>query len=202
MWNHKRVYRIYKELSLNLRKKPKKRLAPRTKQKLEVPKVRNYCWSLDYMHDALSNGLSFRVANVIDDSNREAVLVKAARSLPARRITQLLDQAAESRGYPKKIRVDNGPENISKIFAKWAKKHGIEIIFIQPGKPAQNAYIERFNRTYRESILDQFLFSSINHVQDLTDKWVWHYNYERPHQALGGMPPKLYKEKFMQKTLD
>lgn len=181
---------------MNIKIKPKKRLAPRTKQVLAIPDSLNECWSLDYMHDALLNGLSFRVANVIDDSNREALLVKAARSLPARRITQLLDQVASKRGYPKKIRVDNGPENISKQFKAWAKEHAVEVIYIQPGKPAQNAYIERFNRTYRESILNQYLFMSIDHVQELTDDWVKHYNTERPHQSLGGLPPALFGDKL------
>ena len=199
-WNHKRVYRHYKELKLNLKIKPKKRLAPRTKQVLVAPNALNECWSLDYMHDVLLNGLGFRLANVIDDANREALLVKAARSLPARHITQLLDQVARARGYPKKIRVDNGPENLSKQFKAWAKAHAIEVIYIQPGKPAQNAYIERFNRTYRESILDQYLFMSIDHVQELTDEWVKHYNTERPHQSLGGLPPALFGNKLTQEN--
>ncbi len=196
-WNHKRVYRIYCELQLNLRIKPKKRLAPRMKEKLIMPKKLNECWSLDYMSDALGNGLKFRTANVVDDANREALGINVSRSLPARRITAWLDCLAVEYGYPRSIRVDNGPENVSTHFKKWAASHDIQLIFIQPGKPAQNAYIERFNRTYREDILDVYLFESIEHVKALTREWLRYYNEKRPHQALNALPPKIYAEKFL-----
>lgn len=187
--NHKRVHRLYRELKLHIRRKPKKRLAPRTKETLVVPEQLNDCWSLDYMSDALLGGRRFRTANVIDDSNREGLGILAAVSLPARRITRWLDQLADRRGYPRRIRVDNGPENISRHFQAWAKQHGIEVHYIQPGKPAQNAYIERFNRTYREAVLDMYLFKNIQQVQKLTDKWLIHYNHRRPHEALNHQTP-------------
>ena len=152
-FNHKRVRRIYCELKLNLKIKPRKRLAPRTKVTLEEPKQVNQCWSLDYMSDALMNGNKFRTANVIDDCNRGALGILASSSLPSARITRWLDRLAEKHGYPDRIRVDNGPENLSKHFQQWAKGRNIEIQYIQPGKPAQNAYIERFNRTYREAVI-------------------------------------------------
>ena len=133
-WNHKRVHRIYKELKLNLRRKLKKRLAPRSAQTLDIPNRLNECWSLDYMSDALTDGRKFRTANVINDANREALSILASYSLPSLRITRWLDDIASWRGYPKKIRVDNGPENISKIFFNWAKNHEIEIIYIQSGR--------------------------------------------------------------------
>ena len=188
-YNHKRVYRLYCELKLNLKRKPKKRLAPRTAQVLEQPERLNTCWSLDYMTDRLNNGRRFRTANVIDDCNRECLGITASLSLPSVRVTDWLDKIAHQRGYPKYIRVDNGPENIAKHFRKWAEKYGIEIKYIQPGKPSQNGYIERFNRSYREAILDRYLFVSIQHVQLLTDEWLEHYNGERPHQALGMQTP-------------
>jgi putative transposase len=188
-WNHKRVYRIYCKLKLNLRRKQKKRLAPRTKKTLTIPSQLNHCWSLDYMSDALSDGRKFRTANVIDDANREALSVLVSYSLPSLRITRWLDNIAAWRGYPKNIRTDNGPENISKQFKAWASKHDIEIIYIQPGKPAQNGLIERFNRSYREGILAMYLFDSIKEVQQLTDEWLDHYNFERPHKSLGYMTP-------------
>jgi len=127
----------------------------------------------------------------------EALGIEVSRSLPSPRITAWLDRLASKRGYPKAIRVDNGPENISKHFVTWAKFHDIEVVFIQPGKPAQNAYIERFNRTYREDILDMYLFESIDHVKQLTKEWLVYYNEKRPHQALGALPPKVYAEKFL-----
>jgi len=196
-WNHKRVYRIYCDLALNLRIKPKKRLAPRTKKTLKVPTTLNNCRSLDYMSDVLLNGLRFRTANVIDDANREALGIEVSRSLPANKITAWLDRLAARSGYPRAIRVDNGPENISKHFVNWAGSHYINIVYIQPGKPAQNAYIERFNRTYREDILDMYLFESIEHVKQLTKEWLVYYNENRPHQALNALPPKVFAEQFL-----
>lgn len=190
LFNHKRIYRNYCELNLNLKKKPKKRLAPRTLQSLTQTERPNTCWSLDYMSDALMTGKRFRTANVIDDYNREGLGINVSFSLPSRRITQWLDNIAKAKGYPKSIRVDNAPENISRHFQEWAKTNGIEIQYIQPGKPAQNGYIERFNRTYREAILDSYLFKSIKQVQNLTDEWLNHYNEERPHEALKNLAPR------------
>lgn len=188
-FNHKRVYRIYCDLKLNLKIKPKKRLASRTKIKLLQPEKINQCWSLDFMSDALMNGRRIRTVNVIDDCNREAIGILASFSLTSKRVTKWLDQLAILRGYPKRIRVDNGPENISRHFQSWAKQHGIVIQYIQPGKPAQNAYIERFNRTYREAVLDMYLFKSIQEVQKITNNWLRHYNEERPHEALNNQTP-------------
>jgi putative transposase len=196
LFNHKRVYRNYCKLKLNLKRRPKKRLAPRTLQKLVQPERPNICWSLDYMSDALMTGRRFRTANVIDDCNREGLGINVSFSLPSRRITKWLDRIAESRGYPSAIRVDNAPENISKHFQEWAQSHSIEIKFIQPGKPAQNGYIERFNRTYREAILDLFLFKNIGQVQRLTDEWLQHYNDQRPHEALDNLTPRQMAKKL------
>ena len=195
-YNHKRVYRIYCALKLNLKIKPKKRLAPRTAVTLEQPEKANMSWSLDYMSDTLSHGRRFRTANVIDDFNREVLGILVAYGLPSKQITAWLDCIAETKGYPKKIRVDNGPENIAKHFVKWATEHHIEIEYIQPGKPAQNAYIERFNRSYRESVLDMYLFNTIGEVQRLTNKWLSHYNHERPHKSLGYLTPIQYKRHY------
>lgn len=196
MFNHKRVYRNYCELKLNLKRRPKKRLAPRTLQTLIQPEQLNKCWSLDYMGDALMTGRQFRTANVIDDCNREGLGISVSFSLPSRRITKWLDRIAAVRGYPDSIRVDNGPENVSHFFQEWAQKHNIEIKFIQPGKPAQNGYIERFNRSYREAILDPYLFKDISQVQKLTDEWLTHYNEERPHEALNNLTPRQFAKKL------
>lgn len=195
-YNHKRVHRIYCMLGLNLKRKPKKRLAPRTKLKLKQPVHKNECWSLDYMCDALKSGQRFRTANVIDDFNRECIGIHVAFSLPAVHITNWLDNIARWRGYPKQIRVDNGPENCAHHFIKWAKGHNIEVLYIQPGKPAQNGYVERFNRSYREAVLDMYLFDNLRQVQLLTDDWIEHYNNERPHEALGNVAPAHYDKQL------
>lgn len=192
IWNHKRVYRIYCALKLNLRKKPKKRLPTRNKVSLVNPFKPNICWSLDYMSDALMYGKRFRTLNVIDDFNREALIVKASICLPAKRVLIILEQVARERGFPQKIRMDNGPENISKEFKQWATKHQVILEYIQPGKPAQNGFIERFNRTYREEVLDMHLFRNIQEVQQFTDQWVYEYNNFRPHHTLGNLTPIEY----------
>ena len=187
--NHKRVYRIYCSLKLNLKRKIKRRLPPREGKSLLAPSKLNECWSLDYMSDSLFTGKRFRTANVIDDCNREGLGIEVSFSLPAKRITRWLDTIAIVRGYPKIIRVDNGPENIASHFQNWAKEHHITVQYIQPGKPAQNAYIERFNRSYREEILDLYLFTDIQEVKSMTTDWLHHYNNNRPHESLGFKTP-------------
>jgi putative transposase len=142
------------------------------------------------MSDSLTGGRKFRTLNIIDDHNRELLAIEIDYSLPAQRVTRVLDQVVEERGCPQCIRVDNGPEFISSRLAFWASQNGVHIDHIKPGKPAQNAYIERFNRTYREDILDMYLFQNLSDVRNLTEPWIIDYNNFRPHRALGGIPPR------------
>ena len=155
----------------------------------------NVCWSMDFMSDALVCGRKFRTLNVIDDYNREALLIMPSFSLPAIRVTQLLDQLAIYRGYPDIIRVDHGPEFESFKFKEWAQKRAISIHYIQPGKPAQNGFIERFNRTYREDILDMNLFNNLQEVRALTREWLVVYNEQRPHESLAGLSPVQFAKR-------
>ena len=189
-WNHKRVCRIYRELELNLRIKPKKRLVREKPQALAEPTAANQVWSMDFMHDQLSDGRSIRLFNVMDDFNREGLEIEVDFSLPSERVIRSLDRIIEWRGRPDRIRCDNGPEYISATLLTWANRRGIKIEFIQPGKPQQNAYIERYNRTVRYDWLAHYLFSSIEEVQSFATWWLWTYNHERPNMALGGMTPK------------
>ena len=189
-WNHKRIYRIYCELELNLRIKPKRRIKRDKPEALSVPDKINQVWSMDFMSDALEDGRSFRTFNVIDDFNREGLGVEVDLSLPSLRVIRSLDQIIEWRGKPDALRCDNGPEYISQKLIDWANKKQITLLYIQPGKPTQNAYIERFNRTARHEWLDLHLFKSIEHAQQLATKWLWTYNNERPHTAIGGIPPR------------
>jgi putative transposase len=193
-WNPKRIRRVYRTLALHLKRKPKKRLPARTAQPLVVPAQRNETWSLDFMSDSLSNGRTFRTLNVIDDFNREALWIEVDTSLPAERVVRVLEQLLSWRGRPSRIRMDNGPEFISKRLESWAQEHHIELLHIQPGKPAQNAYIERFNRTFREDILDAYLFDDLEEVRSITDHWLEEYNTIRPHEALQGLPPRLFAQ--------
>lgn len=188
-YNHKRVYRIYRELELNLRIKPKRRLKRDKPDTLEVPKQINCTWSIDFMHDRLADGRSLRTFNVLDDYNREGLGIEVDLSLPSKRVIRTLERIMEWRGKPNVIRSDNGPEYISHDFQAWAKQQGIKLLFIQPGKPAQNAYVERFNRTVRHEWLNEHLFESIEHAQETATEWLWRYNAERPNMALGGITP-------------
>lgn len=189
-WNHKRVYRIYRELELNLRIKPKRRIKRDKPAALSVPEMINQVWSMDFMSDTLNDGRSIRTFNVIDDFNREGLGVEVDLSLPSARVIRSLEQIIEWRGKPLAIRCDNGPEYISQTLKEWTKKHRITLLYIQPGKPTQNAYIERFNRTARHEWLDLYLFESIEQAQLLATQWLWSYNNERPHTAIGGIPPR------------
>ncbi len=190
-WNHKRVYRIYRELELNLRIKPRKRLKRERPEPLAVPERPNDTWSVDFMADQLSNGRSFRTFNVLDDFNREGLGIEVDISLPSERVTRTLDQIIEWRGKPRKIRCDNGPENISGTLRCWAEKRGIQLEYIQPGKPQQNAYIERYNRTVRHEWLEMNQFATIEEAQLTATQWLWIYNNERPSMALGGITPAM-----------
>lgn len=191
-WNHKRVHRVYCELGLNMRRKGKRRLPSRHPEPLVVPADLNHTWSADFMSDALNSGRRFRTFNVVDDFNREALAIEIDSGLPARRVVRVLDNIALFRGYPKKLRLDNGPEFISLTLADWAEKNGVVLEFIQPGKPTQNSFIERFNRTYRNEVLDFYLFKSLQEVREITKKWLREYNEERPHESLGDLSPSVY----------
>ncbi len=188
-WNHKRVYRIYCELELNLRIKPKKRLVREKPEPLAVPAAINEIWSMDFMHDQLSDGRSYRLFNVIDDFNREGLGIEVDFSLPGERVIRSLEQIIEWRGKPRALRCDNGPEYVSGALQAWAEKRGIDVEYIQPGKPQQNAYIERYNRTVRYDWLGQYLFDTVAEVQDFATRWLWTYNHERPNMGLGGITP-------------
>ena len=153
------------------------------------PKQPNYFWSMDFMSDSLTCGRRFRTLNVLDDFNRESLSIEVDFSLPTDRVVRVLERIAQWRGYPKFIRVDNGPEFISQKLMDWGAVHGVIIDHIMPGSPAQNGYIERFNRTYREDILDQYLFENLDEVRDLTTQWQQMYNGQRPHSSLNDQTP-------------
>ncbi len=189
-WNHKRVYRIYRELELNLRIKPRKRLKRDKPDPLDVPIAPNQMWSMDFMSDTLLDGRKLRTFNVIDDYNREGLAIDVDLSLPSARVVRSLEQIIEWRGKPAAIRCDNGPELLAGPIMEWAEKNRITMIYIQPGKPTQNAYVERFNRTARHEWLDLHQFESVEHAQLLATKWLWSYNNERPNSAIGGIPPR------------
>ncbi|GAB2188825.1 hypothetical protein MAH1_04320 [Sessilibacter sp. MAH1] len=189
-WNHKRVYT---DMKLNIRSKRKQRLPPRNPVPLAVPISIGKTWSMDFMSDAPHNKTRFRTFNVIDNFNREALGIDIGTEIPATRVTRYLDQLAAWHGYSEKVRVDNGPEFTSGKFMQWAERNNVIIDYIKPECPYQNAYIERFNRTYRNDILDLYLFRNLDEVFEMTTNWIKLYNTERSHDSLNNMTPEEYR---------
>jgi len=189
IWNHKRVYRVYTSMKLNIRRKARKRLPARIKQALFQPTEINQVWSMDFMSDSLWDGKRYRLLNIIDDYNREILTVETDTSLPAMRVIRVLERLIEYRGLPEMIRVDNGPEFISERLDLWCKDKKIHLVFIQPGKPMQNGFVERFNGNLRRELLNAYIFKTIGEVRSMTEKWVDDYNNHRPHDSLKDQTP-------------
>jgi putative transposase len=191
-WNHKRVHRVYRALRLNLPRRIKRRVPTRLRQPMIAPLGLNQIWALDFMSDALYRGRKFRTLNVIDEGNREALAVEVATSIPSVRVVRVLDELVQLYGRPAALRMDNGPELTAYVLQEWCEERGIDARHIQPGKPDQNAFVERFNRSFREDVLDAYVFESVEEVRGVTEEWIEDYNSERPHDSLGGLPPRTF----------
>ena len=192
--NHKRVYRIYRERGLAVRRKRRNRASQAPRKALPVAVAQNDCWSMDFLSDSMVDGRALRVFGAIDDHSRLAVALEFDVALPAQRVTRILDQAIETYGKPKTIRTDNAPEFTSKAFDAWAYAHGIEHHFIRPGKPVGNAFSESFNGRVRDELLNQHCFASVRHARDLGADWQDDYNTLRPHTGIGGLSPFQFLE--------
>lgn len=190
--NHKRLYRVYTTMKLNLRRKRKKRLPQRMKQELAKCTAVNQTWSMDFLSDKLTDTRSFRIFNIIDDYNRESLKIDIDTSMPSRRVIQNLEEISFYRGYPSNIRVDNGPEFISNALQVWCEQRKINLLYIQPGKPMQNGYVERNNGSMRQEVLDAYMFTSLAQARELIYQWQEDYNFERPHKALKYKSPKTF----------
>jgi len=191
-WNHKRCHRIYCEMKLNLPRRTKKRIITRERQPLTVFNEHNRVWALDFVHDTFYDSRRFRVLNVIDESNREALTIEPGFSITSARLIRVMNRLVDFYGLPDAIRCDNGPEMSGFVFKKWAQDLGIKLLFIEPGKPNQNAFIERFNRSFRTEVLNAYLFSSMSEVEQICEEWRTQYNDERPHESLNNLPPSVY----------
>jgi putative transposase len=199
--NAKRVYRLYSQAALAVRRRKKMK---RTGERVPLVAAMNLndTWSLDFVSDSLSTGRRIKCLTVVDDFSRESVQIGVDFGINANYVTRLLDQAAQFRGYPKAIRSDNGPEFTARAFAAWATKHKIEHILIEPGSPTQNAYIESFNGTFRDECLNEQWFTSLAEVRIEIAKWRRDYNEVRPHSSCGRIPPAAFATRHRQLTAD
>ncbi len=186
IWNHKRIYRVYTEMKRNIRRRAKKRLPERVKQPLTIPTTPNQVWSIDFMSDSLTDRRRFRRLNILDDYNRESLAIEIDTSLPSLRVIRVLEKLINESGGPSNIRCDNGPEFISHQLEAWCSHESrrINLQLIQPGRPMQNAYIERKNGSIRRELLNAYLFGSLAEVRVLSEEWRGDYNTERPHKSL------------------
>jgi putative transposase len=145
------------------------------------------------MSDTLYHGRRFRTLNILGQGVRKALAIVIDTSIPGGWVVRTLNQLIECRGRPQAIRVDNTPEYLSQVLAEWCREHGARLNYIQPGKPNQNAYVERFNRTFRHEVLDAYIFESLGQVREITERWITEYNEQRPHDGLGGIPPAMFR---------
>ena len=190
--NHKRIYRLYREAKLSVRRRRKTKRTVGERQKLVAATMPNDTWSMDFVFDALANGRRIKTLTIVDDFTRESVDIAVDHGISGAHVVRLLDQAACFRGYPRAVRTDNGPEFTSRAFIAWAQRHGIEHILIEPGCPTQNGYIESFNGKFRDECLNEHWFTSLAQARDVIADWRRDYNEVRPHSSCGRIPPSRF----------
>ena len=198
--NHKRVYRLYREEGLCVRRRKRKRMASVALIPRPAPERQNQRWSMDFVSDALASGRRIRVLTVIDDFTRESLATEVDTSLPSLRVTRVLDRLVAEHGLPELITVDNGPEFAGRTLDAWAYAHGVRLHFIDPGKPVQNAYIESFNGRLRDECLNEHWFMSLPAARVIVEAWRDDYNAVRPHSALGNLTPEELAEQMAKRT--
>jgi len=187
--NHKRLYRLYTEEGLKVRRKRRKRIAGLPRNPVPRPDRPNRRWSLDFMSDTLLDGRCFRTLNVVDDFTRECLAIEVDTSIPGRRVVRVLERLVAERGEPESIVLDNGPELTSRAVDAWAYQHGIRLDFIRPGKPVENAYVESFNGKFRDECLNEHWFTGLADARFTIECWRRDYNVNRPHSSLGNVTP-------------
>lgn len=190
--NHKRIYRLYREEGLLVRRRKRKRAAGLARVPLATPQRANQGWSMDFLTDALVSGRRFRLLTVVDDYTREALAIEVDTSLPGLRARRVLEQLSASRGRPEWIVVDNGPEFSGRVLDQWVFANGIRLHFITPGKPVENAYVESFNGKLRDECLNENWFGSLLEARAVIEAWRVDYNCIRPHSALGYRTPEEF----------
>jgi len=196
--NHKRIYRLYREADLAVRRRKRRKGVAVPREPLLLPAQRNEVWSMDFVMDALSHGRRIKILTIVDDCTKEAIDLAVDFGISGNYVTRVLDQAARFRGYPKAIRTDQGPEFTGRALDQWAYEHGVQLKLIQPGKPTQNAYIESFNGKFRDECLNEHWFHSLAHARTIIQTWRNDYNEQRPHSMLGYMTPAEAAEQLRQ----
>jgi len=190
--NHKRVYRLYRQEGLGVRRRQRKRLGAVERQPLAIPVRPNERWSMDFVADALADGRRFRSLNIVDDFNRECLAAQVDTSLTGARVVRVLEQLRELRGLPQVLVMDNGPEFAGQALDVWAYEQGVKLHFIEPGKPVQNAFIESFNGKMRDECLNEHWFTSLGEARETIEVWRRDYNEVRPHSSLGNRTPQEF----------
>ncbi len=200
--NHKRIYRLYSQANLAVRRRKKARRPASERVPLQLAQNVNEVWSMDFVSDSLANGRRIKFLTVADDFSHECVDISVDWGISGLYVTRLLDRAATFRGYPRAVRTDNGPEFTSRAFMGWANTHGIRHILIQPGRPMQNGYIESFNGKFRDEHLNEQWFETLHQARSATAIWRQDYNEVRPHSSLGRIPPARFAELHRQRAGD
>jgi putative transposase len=190
--NRKRVYRLYREAGLAVRRRKRKRIGVFERKPLPKPTTANVSWSMDFVADGLIGGRRLRCLTIVDDCTRECLAIEVDTSLPGLRVKAVLDRLADTRGLPQSITVDNGPEFDGKVLDQWAYRTGVQLSFIRPGKPNENAYIESFNGKFRDECLNEDWFISLAHARSIIEAWRIEYNTDRPHSSLGNRTPQEF----------
>lgn len=190
--NHKKIYRLYREANLAVRRRRKVRRPPSERLPLSAASAPNAVWSMDFVSDALASGRRLKCLTVADDFTHESVDITVDHGISGAYVVRVLDQAARFRGYPQAVRTDNGPEFTSRIFIAWAQQHGIEHLLIEPGRPMQNGYIESFNGKFRDECLNEHWFTSLAQAREVIAEWRRDYNEVRPHSSCGRIPPAQF----------
>jgi putative transposase len=190
--NHKRVYRLYRQEGLGVRRRKRKRLGAGERQPLAIPVRPNERWSMDFVADALTDGRRFRSLNIVDDYNRECLAAEVDTSIAGARVVRVLERLREFRGLPQILVMDNGPEFAGQALDVWAYAQGVKLHFIDPGKPVQNAFIESFNGKMRDECLNEHWFTSLGEARETIEVWRRDYNEVRPHSSLGNRTPQEF----------
>lgn len=199
--NHKRLRRIYREESLQVRPRKKRRVRLIRGNWAPAPVKLNEEWGLDFMEDRLLTKRKVRALTIEDRFSREGLALDVDFSLTSRRVIRTLDDIAAVRGYPSRLRVDNGPENIAGVMLQWSVDHQVDLHFIDPGKPYQNAWIESFNARVRDEFLNMHAFWNLPEMRDAADFWLVDYNEVRPHSSLAYLTPKEFVESLATEPL-